>query len=159
MLVYEFQGRASGDVDAPPDDVFAAITDIDRLPQWNARVAAVLEPPPESSLPEGSEWVVQMHVPPAQWRSRARVVVCDRDRRCFEHVSSSDDGNPSFVVWRWTVAPNGGGSTVTVVWDVQVRSFWRRLLFARLRRRQLAGEVPASLAALAYHLAPHEAPA
>jgi hypothetical protein len=71
-------------------------------------------------------------------------------------VSHSDDGNPSDVVWRWTVSPDPQGTKVMVEWDVHVRTFWRRLLFGRLRRHQLAAEVPDSLAALAYHSAPHE---
>lgn len=156
MLVSGFHGQASVVIEADPDEVFATITAIDRLPAWNARVREVLETPPDPLLPPGTEWVVQMVVPPARWPSRSASVVCDRGRRRFEYVSQSDDGNPSRVVWQWSVLPDPAGSAVTVEWDASVRTFWRRLLFARLRRRQLAAEVPASLAALAYHSAPRE---
>jgi len=133
MLINEFQGQASVAIEAEPDDVFATITAIDRLPEWNARITAVLEPPADPSLPTGTEWVVQMTVPPARWPSRSRVVTFDPALCSFEHVSRSDDGNPSDVVWRWTVSPDLHGTMVTVEWDVYVRTFWRRLLFARLR--------------------------
>lgn len=156
MLLNEFQGGASVAVEADPDEVFATITAIDRLPEWNARITALLEPPSNPPLAAGTEWVVQMAVPPARWASRSKVVTCDAARGYFEYVSRSDDGNPSDVVWRWSVSPDPRGAIVTVEWDVHVRTFGRRLLFGRLRRRQLAVEVPASLAALAYHSAPHE---
>ena len=156
MLLNGFQGRASVVIEADPGDVFATITAIHRLPDWNARIAGVLEPPTDPSLPAGTEWVVQMSVPPARWRSRSRVTACDAGRGVFEHVSQSDDGNPSDVHWRWSVVPDAQGTVVSVEWDVHVRTFWRRLVFARIRRHQLATEVPTSLAALAYHLAPQE---
>jgi hypothetical protein len=152
----EVHGRASAVVDADPDDVFTTITAIERLPEWNARITAILEQPSNSPLTDGTEWVVQMSVPPARWPSRSRVVAYGAGRRLFEYVSRSDDGNPSDVLWRWTVSPDTDGTTVTVEWTVRPRTFWRRLLFGRLRRHQLAAEVPASLAALAYHSAPQE---
>jgi hypothetical protein len=39
---------------------------------------------------------------------------------------------------------------------VHPETFWRRFLFAKLRRKQLVDEVATSLAALAYHLAPRD---
>src|SRR3954447_1362440 len=74
MLLYGFQGQASATIEAEPADVFATITAIDRLPEWNARIAGVLEAPSTAALVPGTEWVVEMVVPPARWRSRARVV-------------------------------------------------------------------------------------
>jgi hypothetical protein len=38
LLLNEFGGSASADVDAPADHVFAVITDIARLPEWNVRI-------------------------------------------------------------------------------------------------------------------------
>ena len=75
----------------------------------------------------------------------------------FEHISQSDDGNPSYAVWRWSVTPHERGARIAVEWSGYPKTFWRRLLFARLRRKQLQREVPTSLHALAYHLAPSEA--
>jgi hypothetical protein len=94
MLLNEFDGRASVTIEADPADVFTTITAIDRLPEWNARITAVLEPPSNSTLAAGTEWVVQMTVPTARWASRSRVVTCDAGRGYFEHVPQTDDGNP-----------------------------------------------------------------
>ena len=155
LLLTEFKGHTTAVLDAEPADVFAALTDIERLPQWNKRVERVLQPP-DKPLAPGVEWVVKMSVPPASWPSRARVTAYDPGRMTFEHVSQSDDGNPSYATWRWTVAATDGGARLDVAWSVHPATFWRRFLFAKLRRSQLTEEVPASLAALAYHLAPRD---
>ena len=54
------------------------------------------------------------------------------------------------------MTPTGGASHVHVDWDAHVKTFWRQLLFAKLRRSQLTDEVPVSLGALAYHIADRE---
>jgi hypothetical protein len=64
--------------------------------------------------------------------------------------SATDDGNPSYAHWAWDVADDPGGSRVTVSWDVHPVTFWRRVLLARIRARQITRtEIPASLEALA----------
>jgi hypothetical protein len=45
-------------VAAPADAVFAVITDIDRLPEWNAIVHAVVEGP--AAMTRDAEWVVEL---------------------------------------------------------------------------------------------------
>jgi hypothetical protein len=155
MLLREFHGQASTTIDTSPSDAFAAITQVERLPEWNKRIASVVQAP-QTPLAEGVEWIVQMSVPPAKWMSRSRVQWYDSDRLVFEHTSQTDDGNPSYITWRWTVDSDPAGAKVTVEWACHPKTFWRQLLFAKLRRRQLATEVPASLDALAYYLAPAE---
>ena len=36
LVLTEFGGSVSADVDAPADDVFALLTDTSRLPEWNS---------------------------------------------------------------------------------------------------------------------------
>jgi len=94
MLLTEFHGQAAAVVDESPAEVFAAITAIDRMPEWNERIASVTRPP-VAPLAKDVEWTVQMSVPPAKWPSRPRVVAYDLDGMYFEHNSQSDDGNPT----------------------------------------------------------------
>ena len=75
----------------------------------------------------------------------------------MECTSQSDDGNPSYVPWRWSVVPEGNGARVTVGWTGYPDTSWRRLVFARLRRKQLQDQAQTSLHALAHHLAPSQA--
>ena len=140
-------GSASAHVAAPPDEVFARITDIGRLPEWNEIMTRVIERP--DALVPGSQWVVEFHAMGGTWRSRSTLQEIDPASRRFAYRSQTDDGNPSFAVWSWEVAEENGGSRVQLSWDVNPKTFWRRVLLARIRSRQLRKEVPESLAALA----------
>lgn len=130
------------------DAAFAAITDLARLPDWNEQMTAVVECP--ARLAPGAQWVVEFAVFGRRWRSRSTVGMLDADARRFEYRTETDDGNPSFTNWCWHVEPLSGRCRVSVSWALHPATFWRRVLFARVRARQLARtEVPASLAALA----------
>jgi hypothetical protein len=139
---------AAAVVPAPADAVFATLTDIARLPEWNDIMSSVVERP--DRLEVGAEWVVELHALGQTWRSRSKVEDLDVAGRRFAYRSVTDDGNPSYARWTWTVADDGAGSRVTVSWELHPVTFWRRVLLARVRARQLARtEIPGSLAALA----------
>lgn len=137
------RGRASAVITSTPDRAFSVITDIDRLPTWNRGVRKVIEQPDQ--LAPGAEWVVEIHALGQSWPSRSRVTEVDGEQHVFAYRSQSDDGNPSFALWRWTCADDPGGTRVTVEWDLNPRTFWRRWLLVRVRRPGLAREVQASL--------------
>ncbi len=67
--------HASTVVPAPPDVVFAALTDIARLPDWNAVMTNVVDQP--ALLAVGSEWIVAFHALGRTWRSRSTVEELD----------------------------------------------------------------------------------
>jgi uncharacterized protein YndB with AHSA1/START domain len=149
--VASVQGTASAVVAAPPATVFAAITDIDRLPEWNAIMRSVVERPAE--LVPGAEWVVELNALGQTWHSRSVLERFDPAQRRFEYRAGTDDGNPSRALWSWQVDDDPAGSRVTVSWDLRPVTFWRRVLLVRIRGRQLAHtEVPGSLRALAAHV-------
>ena len=151
MLLTEFHGTESVRLAAPAGEVFDTRVDVDRLPEWNAHLHHVVERP-EGPLQQGSQWVLQMRAMGTRWPSRATALTVDRASYTFEHRSVTDDGNPSFVLWSWTVAPEGAGCVLTVTWTGQPRTFWRRLVLARMRAPRLADEVTASLAGLDAYL-------
>jgi uncharacterized protein YndB with AHSA1/START domain len=135
-------------VPATADAVFRTLTDIEYLPAWNDVMTSVIESPP--SLEAGADWVVEFHALGQTWRSRSTVEELDPVRRRFAYRSRTDDGNPSFARWTWQVDGDPAGSRVTVAYELHPVTFWRRVLLARIRSRQLARtEIPASLAALA----------
>lgn len=140
--------QASSVVPAAADAVFRTLTDVARLPEWNRAMTSVVEQP--ERLDVGAEWVVEFHALGQTWRSRSILEEIDPARRRFAYRSGTDDGNPSFARWTWTVAHDEAGSRVTVRWELHPVTFWRRVLLVRVRIRQLARtEIPASLAALA----------
>jgi uncharacterized protein YndB with AHSA1/START domain len=140
--------EASMVMPATADVVFATVTDIGRLPEWNARITSVVEAP--AALTIGAQWVVELHALGQTWRSRSTLEDLDVPARRFAYRAMTDDGNPSYAQWTWTVAETSSGSRATVAWTLHPATFWRRVLLARIRARQLARtELPASLAALA----------
>jgi uncharacterized protein YndB with AHSA1/START domain len=138
---------ASRVLDVPADDVFSTITDIARLPDWNAAITAVLEQP--DRLVVGARWIVEMHALGQTWHSRSVVEALDPIGRCFAYRSVTDDDNPSYALWTWAVADHPDGAVVTVAGELHPRTFWRRVLLVRIRSRQLAHtELTQSLAGL-----------
>ena len=138
---------ATRTVDASPDDVFAALTDISRLPEWNASITSVIEQP--EHLEPGAEWVVEMHALHQSWHSRSVIDALDPVGRRLAYRSVTDDGNPSYALWTWVVADHPEGAVVTVAGELHPRTFWRRVLLVRIRSRQLARtELISSLVAL-----------
>jgi hypothetical protein len=137
-----------GVVPTTPDDAFTFLTDLDRLCDWNAIMTRLVERP--DTLAPGADWVVEFKALGNTWRSRSTVEEYDPNRRIFRYRSRTDDGNPSYATWRWVVEPAAeSGSRLTVSWDLNPRTFWRRVLLARIRARQLEREVPRSIDALA----------
>jgi len=145
--------RVTSPVAAPPEAVFDLITDLDRLPEWNAHMTGVVERP--SVLTPGTEWVVEFRALGQTWRSRSRLETLEPERHVFAYRSGTDDGNPSYAVWEWQVGEIGDGAEVTVAWELHPATFWRKVLLGPVRHRQLRrAEVPASIAALSRVLAP-----
>jgi uncharacterized protein YndB with AHSA1/START domain len=148
----EIHGTATARVDVPAEKVFELITDLDRLPDWNAAIEAVEQRP--AALCDGAEWRVVMHPRHTpRWRSVSSVRVVDPTNLRFAYETRNADGNPSYATWTWEIDPGDGVATVTVRWDVYLKTLDRKLIGGPLRRRQLAHEVPSSLRALASTLA------
>ncbi len=132
--------------EARPADVFALLTDIALLPEWNAAIVEVNESP--GMLAAGAEWKVRLHALGQSWISRSTVTSLDPVDLRFGYRSQTDDGNPSFAEWDWRVQARADGAQVTVVVTLHPVTFWRRYLLVHVRRPALRREMQASVAAL-----------
>ena len=139
-------------IDAPPPVVLALLSDTARLPEWNKAITEVLEQPDQ--LTPGSTWRVRLHALGQTWVSKSTLVQLDETGGRFRHRSQTDDGNPSYADWDWTVKPDGTGSEVTVTVALHPETFWRKYLLVHLRRPALRREMRASLTALSAALRP-----
>ena len=122
------QGSVSTDLEAGADVVFALVTDVARLPEWNDRIEALESPAGE--LEVGDRWTVRVHLPGKRFASVSEVLELDRGERRFVHRSKPDDDNPSHTVWTWTVEPAGPGACAV---QVRGRSAAHRLPSPRRR--------------------------
>jgi uncharacterized protein YndB with AHSA1/START domain len=130
--------------------VFNLITTPETLSEWNRAIVRTVEAPPQ--LESGSAWVVEMRALGQSWPS-STVTRLDRSTRRFSYRSQTDDGNPSYADWTWQVADATGGSDLRVTVELHPVTFWRRMLLARIRARQLRREMRDSLEQLATALA------
>jgi uncharacterized protein YndB with AHSA1/START domain len=140
------RGSVTDHVAARAPEVFALVTDVERLPEWNRVITKVVERP--AALRPDAEWVVELRSMGSSWQSRSRVLALDPGAQHFSYRSQTDDGNPSYGDWSWTIAEADDGTRVTISWELWPKTFWRRALLARVRNRQLRREVRASLRAL-----------
>lgn len=137
------QGSVSTDLEVDGDVVFALVTDVARLPEWNDRIETLESPAGELGV--GDRWTVRVHLPGKRFASVSEVLELDRGERRFIHRSKPDDDNPSHTVWSWTVEPAGPGAcTVHVSWSLEPRTASRRLV-AVMRGRMLRSEVARSI--------------
>ena len=141
------RGTATRDLPVDPDALFETLVNPQKLPEWNKAITRVIDSP--ATLEPGDEWVVEMSALGRRWASRSHVKVLDPTTRRFEYTSQTDDGNPSYATCSWVVSKASGGSRVSVSWQLNPHTFWRRALLVRVRHDQLMkSEVPTSLAAL-----------
>jgi ribosome-associated toxin RatA of RatAB toxin-antitoxin module len=143
----EIRGSVAETVEADPRALFSVITDINRLPEWNEIIQQVVDCP--ARVEQGAEWVVRLKAMGSAWNSRSRVEEHDEGTLRFAYRSQTDDGNPSYARWNWQITDDPAGARVTVDWEVHPKTFWRRVLLARIRHRQLPREVRASIQAAA----------
>jgi hypothetical protein len=80
-----------------------SITNIERLPESNERIARIIERP--DALDEGAEWVVEIRAMGTHWNSRSRLAEFDRDALRFAYQSMSDDANPFSTTWSAPCSP------------------------------------------------------
>jgi hypothetical protein len=144
-MTYRISASAHSSADG--DALFAQITDLGRLPQWNRAITEVIVAP-DAPLRSGSIWKVKVHAMGRSWVSRSEACVVDKAGGRFAYRSQSDDGNPSYAVWEWQLEPSAEGTRVTMSVDLEPLTFWRRHLLVHLRRPALQREMRASLDAL-----------
>ena len=140
------QESLSAHIDASPTVVLERLSDIARLPDWNRAITEVLEQPGE--LVPGSVWKVRLHALGQSWVSTSTLIELDETQGRFRYRSQSDDGNPSYADWEWTVVTDAAGAKVTVTVALHPATFWRKYLLVHLRRPALRKEMHASLIAL-----------
>jgi ribosome-associated toxin RatA of RatAB toxin-antitoxin module len=138
-------GSVTQIVAVPAPELFALVTDIERLPAWNQLIQGVVERP--ETLARDAEWVVQLRAMGNTWHSRSRVLEHDHGVGRFVYQSQTDDGNPSYAIWTWTVDDDRAGAKVTVSWELHPETLVRRVLMAPIRNHQLRREVRASIQA------------
>jgi len=119
--MHEIHGHAGTVIEREPRALFAAITDIERLPEWNAAIEKVIECP--ERLVDGASWTVGMHPTRGmRWKSVSTLQELDPGCLRFSYRTVNADGSSRRKLMG-RASPSGGTSTsrrLTVVcWPVR----------------------------------------
>jgi uncharacterized protein YndB with AHSA1/START domain len=100
----EIHDRAEAVIESDPRALFAAITDIDRLPEWNRTIEKVIERPDQ--LRAGASWTGGMHpTRGVRWKSVSTLQELDPAALRLSYRTVNADGNPSYTLWHWELTP------------------------------------------------------
>jgi uncharacterized protein YndB with AHSA1/START domain len=106
------------DIDRPPEDVFALLTDIDRLPEWQSSAASASA---EGPLGPGTRIRETRRLMGREFHVVHEVTAYDPPHRFdFESVEG-----PMPLTIRHTLEPSGGGTHVEVVVEAQPKGMLR----------------------------------
>ena len=106
----EIRDCADAVVEEDPRALFAAITDIDRLPEWNGAIEKVIKRP--ERVAAGASWTVQMHPSRGvRWKSVSTLQELDPSCLRLAYRTVNADGNPSYTLWHWELTSNPAGRT------------------------------------------------
>lgn len=102
-------------VDAPPEQVWAVISDVTRTGEWSPVCRACWWAEGDEPGPDGPRVGAWFHgrneTAERTWETRSQVAVADAPREFTWLV------NGSLVRWSYTLAPEGGGTRLTETWD------------------------------------------
>ena len=108
--------RKSAGVNASPEQVFALLTDLDRLPEWST-VTVATQDAPSGELRQGDTFRQTLRVVGKQIDAEWTVTELDRPR----HIAYEAKGPAgAWLRMAQTVQPSGGGSRVSVEIDYEL---------------------------------------
>lgn len=128
-------------IDATPDEVYALVADVTRMPEWSPEILRCewLDGATEASV--GARFVATNKVRRGpSWKNRPVVTVAEPGR---ELAFSRTEKLAGTVVWRYRFAPEGAGTQVVESYEVTeplTRAGWfviGRLFGCRDRRAEL----------------------
>jgi hypothetical protein len=136
-------------VAAPPDDLYALVSDVTKMGSWSPICRACWWD--EGAGPEVGAWFTgRNELPERTWETRCQVVAADPGREFAWEV------NNGWVRWGYTFAPENGGTRLTESWEflpAGVAGFRERFgegADVQIDNRRAAAEsgIPVTLAAI-----------
>lgn len=101
-------------IEAAPEDIWAAITDITRMGEWSPECHTCRWVGDASGPALGARFEGQNRNGEHEWTTEVEIVELDAPRRfVFEGVV----GDYHFSRWGYVIEPTDTGSTVTEFWD------------------------------------------
>lgn len=109
-------------IDAAPDDVYALLADVTRMPEFSPEILACVWDDPAAGPVVGARFTATNKVPNRPpWKNHPVVTVAEPGR---EFVVSRSEKFAGTVVWRYLLEPDAGGTRLTESYTVTEPITW-----------------------------------
>ncbi|MGY9074700.1 MAG: SRPBCC family protein [Acidimicrobiales bacterium] len=135
MTVAGMYNEETIDIAASPDVVYGLVSDLARMGEWSPETTGGRWLDGGAGA-VGDQFEGDNQIGDRKWSAVAEVTVAQPGTK-FEFVTGPPEGR--FVRWTYRLAPNGEGTTVTEVWDVEILPG----TLAKFTEDQLAGRASA----------------
>jgi uncharacterized protein YndB with AHSA1/START domain len=140
------RGGRSIEIAAPPQRVYAAISDLRRMGEFSPECRTVEWLDGATGPAPGARFVGHNRGGPVTW-SRGGRIVCAEPGREFSFIT--EEGGRDSTLWTYRLRPAGSGTSVTESYEVRWIPWWMHVVDAvTFRRQQLARNMGKTLARL-----------
>jgi hypothetical protein len=115
MTVNGMHREGSIEINASPEVVYELVSDLPRMGEWSPEnIGGEWQDGGSGNV--GDRYIGHNKAGDRSWSVPVMVTIADRGR-CFEFVTRPDEG--PYVRWTYRLEPNGSGTRVTEIWDVE----------------------------------------
>lgn len=117
MDLAAYQHADSIEIDRPPADVYAIVSDVTRFGDLSPVCSGGAWDDPAAAGTVGAWFTGSNAIGEFTWDTRCEVIEVEPDRR-FTFVNHGGDGTRDLVQWGYELEPTGDGTRVTETWRV-----------------------------------------
>ena len=122
-----FQGEVSEHIDAPPDEVYALVSDVTRMGEWSPETVSCEWVDGATGPAPGAKFKGRNARGWMKWSTTPEVVTAEPGREFAFRTSDT--------VWRYRLEPENGGTRVTESYEVERYNLLFKLV-SPVKRRQ-----------------------
>jgi carbon monoxide dehydrogenase subunit G len=117
MDVSGYNHSDSININTPPDDVYAIVSDVSRVGELSPVCQSAAWDDPGHAGKEGAWFTGHNAIGEFTWDTHCKVVAAEPGR-AFRFVNHGPKGDVALVQWGYTLEPEGDGTKVTESWQV-----------------------------------------
>lgn len=144
MAAEGVEGRATVHIDAPPEKVYAMVSDVTRMGEWSPETHTCRWIDGATGPAVGARFKGSNKRGIIRWSTKPTVKVADRGREFTFDVGSPGKEDTR---WSYTMAPRDGGTDLTESFEsLRYSRFFKIVSPPKMRKRQLQGGIERTLA-------------
>lgn len=144
MAAEGVEGRATVHIDAPPEKVYAMVSDVTRMGEWSPETHTCRWIDGATGPAVGARFKGSNKRGIIRWSTKPTVKVADPGREFTFDVGSPGKEDTR---WSYTMAPRDGGTDLTESFEsLRYSLFFKVVSPPKMRKRQLQGGIEKTLA-------------